>query len=199
MIMYNEADIFGTKMPAIRLEIIAGCMFAGKTSELVRRAKRLQSVGDTVLMINHTFDTRTCQSVKTHDGVRVSALKVNSLMKVIDTKEFREADAICIDEGQFFTDIGKFIEAIESEDKTIVIAALDGDRNRKPFRNITDLIPMCESFVKISALERLPNGNTVEANYSMLLCEDSGSNIIIGSSEKYKAVSRETYLNTHKK
>jgi len=190
-------------MPALRFELIIGCMFAGKSNELVRRAKRLEAVGSKVLMVNHDHDTRTCKSVKTHDGVKVSAVKVSSLMSLIGTSFLQEADAICIDEGQFFADIGEFITSLElysalmGRSKTIVVSSLDGDMNRKPWRNITDLVCLADSVTKVSALERLPDGEIVEANFSMLISDKEkheSNEVKIGAAETYKAVSRQTYI-----
>lgn len=188
-------------MTVLRFELIIGCMFAGKSSELVRRARRLESVGCKVLMINHDHDTRTCQSVRTHDGVKVSAVKVSNLTSLIDTTFVQQADVICVDEGQFFPDIGEFIYALEKTPKTVIVAALDGDMHRKPWRNITDLVCLADDVTKLSANERLPSGEIVVANFSMLLdttekCENS---IKIGAADTYKAVSRQTYLDQMEK
>jgi thymidine kinase len=176
-------------MKVLRLEIIAGCMFAGKTRELMRRAARLRSIGKKVVMINHSNDTRgeNQDVVRTHDEQKEQAIKTNLLMPLINIV----ADAICIDEGQFFPDLIDFIHAIETRDITVIVSGLDGDMNRKPFRQITDLIPMAESFDKLHALEKLPNGDVVTANYSMLI---DGDVAVIGGADKYKAVCRETYL-----
>ncbi len=52
------------------LTIIMGNMFSGKTSELIRRLKRLKSIGKDVVVVNSAKDTRSSEEVlKTHDGV----------------------------------------------------------------------------------------------------------------------------------
>ena len=38
------------------------------------------------------------------------------------------------------------------KDKIIIIAALDGTFDRKPFGNIPELIPLCDEVVKLNAI-----------------------------------------------
>ena len=53
------------------LELIIGSMYSGKSTELMRRVKRVQSIGMNCLVINHTNDTRVDGDfIQTHDGVR---------------------------------------------------------------------------------------------------------------------------------
>jgi len=128
--------------------------------------------------------------------VKVSAVKVSNLTSLLDTTFVQQADVICVDEGQFFTDIGDFIYALEKTPKIVIVAALDGDMNRKPWRNITDLVCMADDVTKLSANERLMSGEIVVANFSMLLnvSEKCEGGIKIGAADMYKAVSRQTYL-----
>ena len=39
------------------LEVIMGCMFSGKSTELIRRVHLFQSIGKRVCVINHNTDT----------------------------------------------------------------------------------------------------------------------------------------------
>ena len=60
------------------LELIIGPMFSGKTTELIRRCRRLKAVGKKVLIINHKRDNRNgTHSVSTHDGVKLTAKSVD--------------------------------------------------------------------------------------------------------------------------
>ena len=63
-----------------RVEIIIGCMFSGKSTELLRRCNRYKAIDKNVLLINHTNDTRTNNSVETHNHEVTSALKISSLI-----------------------------------------------------------------------------------------------------------------------
>lgn len=49
---------------------------------------------------------------------------------------------MAIDEGQFFTDIVEFSEEMADLGINVLIAALDGTFQRKPFGNIINLLPI---------------------------------------------------------
>ena len=114
-----------------RIEIILGCMFSGKSTELLRRCNRYHAIGKRVSLINHALDTRTDDSIKTHDGAKSVAIKLNRLMDFINDKTYREtlytSSVIGIDEAQFFDDLVEFVIAIEKLNKIVIIAGLDGD------------------------------------------------------------------------
>jgi thymidine kinase len=59
---------------------------------------------------------------------------------------------VAIDEGQFFLDIVEVSERLANEGVVVVIAALDGTFQRKPFGNILSLVPLAEQVVKLSAV-----------------------------------------------
>ena len=94
------------------LHIIMGNMFSGKTSELIRRLKRLKVIGREILVVNSAKDTRSEEQVlKTHDNVKFNCHKVYDLFDLLyDNDEFDKADIIAIDEAQFFPRLHKFVQ-----------------------------------------------------------------------------------------
>tara|TARA_Y100000385_G_scaffold279066_1_gene328227 strand:- start:4317 stop:4886 length:570 start_codon:yes stop_codon:yes gene_type:complete len=185
-----------------RIEIILGCMFSGKSTELLRRLSRYQAINIDTLLINHLFDTRTGNSIKTHDNLEKKALKVKTLMEIVNTDEYLNSNVIGIDEAQFFTDLKEFVLYSE-KNKTIIIAGLDGDSNREPFGEILNCIPLCDEVVKLTAMDMMKNDGT-KAIFSLKKkikneLNISNKNIDIGSEDKYLAVSREIFLQTKDK
>ena len=140
-----------------RVEIILGCMFSGKSTELLRRCNRYRAIGKNIILINHVVDTRTDSSIKTHDGTKNEAIKLTNLMSLIQDKQYRnilyESSVIGIDEAQFFDDLVEFVLAIERLNKIVIIAGLDGDSNRQPFGQILQCIPLCDTVVKLTAMD----------------------------------------------
>ena len=180
-----------------RIEIILGCMFSGKSTELIRRCNRYAAIGKRQLFINHTLDTRTTtNSVKTHAGQTHTALSLCSLMELIENKTYRDllynTDIIGIDEAQFFDDLIQFVIHIESLHKTVIIAGLDGDSDRKPFGQILNCIPLCDEVVKLTALDMISNDGT-KAIFSKRL-KTKEKVIAVGGKESYVAVSRANYF-----
>ena len=177
-----------------RIEIILGPMFSGKSTELMRRCSREEVIGKNVLYINHSFDTRTGDFIQTHSSHRKNALKLSSL-NLITEKDFNEANVIGIDEAQFFPDLYEFVLKCEENGKTVIMSGLDGDSNRKPFGKILDCIPLCDSIVKLTAMDMIDKNGT-EAIFSLRIknTQITQEQICIGAQDTYIAVSRKNYL-----
>lgn len=174
------------------IEIILGCMFSGKSTELLRRCRRYSSIGHAVLYINHSFDTRTDDFIQTHRGEKEHAVKCSSLMSIIDDPDVQQAQVIGIDESQFFEDLLEFVLVMEQQNKIIIIAGLDGDSNRKPFGHILECIPLCDSVVKLTAMDMVDkDGSTAIFSKRVI---HSSEQICVGASESYLAVSRQNYF-----
>lgn len=63
-----------------RIELIMGPMFAGKSTELLRRVKRLEISGKKCLSIKYAADTRySADSISTHDQIIRSAVACKKL------------------------------------------------------------------------------------------------------------------------
>lgn len=188
-------DIYNNKNKMGRIEIILGCMFSGKSTELLRRISRYDAINNSILLINSTKDTRTGKSIKTHNNDVKTALKLDNLMELFNKdnlESYNNAKVIGIDESQFFPDLLKFIEQSERDDKIIIIAGLDGDSNRKPFGQILSCIPLCDTIVKLKAMDMISKDGT-PAIFTKRI-DNSSEQIYIGAKNKYLAVSRKNYL-----
>ena len=99
-----------------RLEIILGCMYSGKSTELLRRCNRYASIGKKVLLINHALDTRTSDKIKTHQNVTQDAIKLENLFDIWKDenylKKFKSADVIGIDESK---QLDKFFNSLKKK------------------------------------------------------------------------------------
>jgi thymidine kinase len=140
------------------LELILGPMFAGKTSALQAILRRHKALGIQCIAYKPKLDNRQGGDnyMYTHDGDKVSACITTELLYHRDSLEYRAAKLIIIEEGQFFPDLYQFvIKAVEMDKKDIVVAGLDGDRFRKPFGEILQLIPIADRLTKLTSLCKL--------------------------------------------
>ena len=174
------------------LKIILGCMFSGKSTELIRRLSRYEAVGIPTLLINSSLDTRTDNNVKTHNNLTKSARKTKNLMSLVNSIEYLTNNVSGIDEAQFFTDLKEFVLYSENN-KIIIIVGLDGDSDRQPFGQILECIPLCDEVVKLTAMDMLSKDGT-KAIFSKRISNNNDSKILIGADEKYLAVSRNNFL-----
>ena len=97
------------------INLITGCMFSGKTSELINIAKINKIINRRVMIINYIDDTRYTDSsfITTHDNASLSceqSKKDITLMLV--NESFLSSEVICINEGQFFENLVEFVEKL---------------------------------------------------------------------------------------
>lgn len=135
---------------AMSIEVILGPMFAGKTTELLRRVRRHIVAGCECILIKFVRDVRyDAKAVCTHDKVALDTVPASRLYDVTDVDRF---DVIGIDEGQFFEDIVPFCEEMANKGKVVIVAALDGTWQRRPFGSILGLVPLAQDVVKLKAV-----------------------------------------------
>ena len=165
-------------------------MFSGKSSELLRKIRRFEHARKRCLVVNFSHDNRysLAEVMATHDKVTKTATKVTKLTPLL--KRVKDYDVVGIDEGQFFEDIVEFCEEVANMGKIVVIAALDGTFERKPFGNIINLIPMAE---KVSKLCAVCVYCTKEAAFTKRIVE-SRQIQLIGGAEMYKPVCRQCFF-----
>jgi thymidine kinase len=169
------------------LSIIMGNMFSGKTSELIRRLKRLKVIGKKIMVVNSAKDTRSPDEVlKTHDNVKFDCHKVYNLYDLMDKPGFEEADIIAIDEAQFFSNLKRFVEACLENDKDVILAGLDGDAFQRKWGELLDCIPLASEVTKLSALcKYCRHGNP--GPFTKRIVDDTTLELI-GGSDMYIAV-----------
>lgn len=180
------------------LTVILGCMFAQKTTELLRHIRRYKSIGYEVLVINSKRDTRygNVGEIISHDDRREQAQQVEFLSEIDEDVRSGNYQVIVIDEGQFFTDL--FIYVTKWADECpihIVVAGLDGTFEREPFGHLLCLIPHAEEVLRLSALCAMCSDGT-KAHYSKRIVTTplSSDVVLVGSSNIYQPVCRKHYL-----
>ena len=178
------------------LHLILGCMFSGKSTELIRQIKIYKMGGKKVVTITNSIDDRYGKDISTHDGKNITPdFRVKSLMPLVSDKIITESDIIFIEEGQFFNDIVDFCKlVVDKLGKSVVISALDGDYERKPFKPISDLISISDNITKLKAicLECSKDNIMSDALFSKRITNTKGQQLV-GGSETYKAVCRKHF------
>jgi len=176
------------------LSLIIGCMFAQKTTELLRRVRRYQSIGYQVLVVNYAADTRYGKDrVASHDKEFEKAICVSSLADIEPMVRSHAYQVLAIDEGQFFPDVYEKITAWADElPLHIVISGLDGTFRREPFGGMLRLIPHAEEVERLSAFCAQCKDGTI-AVYSKYTAASPTDGIMIGAAESYQPVCRRHY------
>lgn len=172
------------------IEVITGCMFAGKTEEFMRRINRLQYAKRKVLVFKPKVDIRyDDKKVVSHKGVSITAIVINDPLEILKHINDNVA-AVAIDEIQFFNStIIEVIRKLADDNKQVIVAGLDQDFRGEPFPIMKELLALAEFVTKLDAVcvecgqaatrtQRIINGK--EAKYDDEI-------ILIGAQEQYEA------------
>jgi thymidine kinase len=177
------------------IDIIMGCMFSGKSTELIRLANRYKVLDMNVLAVNHSLDNRYHESaVATHSDIKMDCLSISTLdeIKTKFNEKYTACKVLIIEEAQFFSGLYNFVlDACEKDNKNVLVVGLDGDSNRKEFGEILKLIPVCDSVKKLYGLCVKCKDGTKACFTKRLV--DNDNQVFIGSSE-FEAVCRKHYL-----
>jgi thymidine kinase len=172
-----------------RIELIIGPMFAGKSTELIRRVRRYSRTRKKCLVIKYKADTRySVESVSTHDRVEHRAESCTELKEVDHLID--EVDVVAIDEGQFFPDLLSFADRVANSGRIVIIACLDADFLRAPFGDVCNLVPRAELITKLTAV---CNRCTADAAFT-LRTTNATQQALIGGAEMYEPVCRSCHL-----
>jgi thymidine kinase len=174
------------------LDLIIGPMFSGKSTEIIRRIRLAHIINKRVLVIKPKIDNRyddlNSTKITSHAFEKEDCI-VLELLEEYDNL-INNYDIIIIDEGQFFTDLKKYvIKWVNINEKEIVVAGLDGDYTRNPIGMILDLIPQADNIIKLKSLcKECNNGNHAIFTHRKTLLENQKlleQQIKIGGDELY--------------
>lgn len=140
------------------IELIVGCMFAGKTSELIRRISVFKNAGIETIIFKPKFDWRKKEFGKltTHDGQEKYDVffvnKVEEVKKILDSKKIKPK-ILAFDEVQFLIpEFVSYIEELANEGFYVICAGLDKGFNDKLFVTVLRLMSLAEFITKLKAI-----------------------------------------------
>ena len=173
------------------LKLILGCMYSGKTTEILRIVNSLKHIDEIPLIIKPIIDNRySIDKISTHDNIEYDCKTVNNLSELKNI----ENNYIIIEEAQFFKDLYLFIiHQVDINHKNVIIVGLDGDSNRENFGNIHKLIPLCDDIIKLKAYCSICKDGT-PGIFSKRINIKNKDTIFVGSDNDYIAVCRKCYL-----
>ena len=82
------------------IEVICGCMFSGKTEELIRRIRRAQIAKLSVIVFKPIIDSRYSKTLSAHNNDKINSSPIAKSTEMIQSSN--GCDVIGIDEAQFF-------------------------------------------------------------------------------------------------
>lgn len=128
------------------IEVITGCMFAGKTTALIQvlTAPQLSSSQQRCIGIKHATDTRYGSTLRSHDGHVFSAAYAKSAMEMLLAVEHSH-HIVGIDEAQCFgTDLADACKVLRESGRKVIACGLDVDAYGAPFPTMQALMKVAD-------------------------------------------------------
>lgn len=182
------------------IEVITGCMFAGKTEEFIRRLVRLGYAKFEIQVFKPTIDNRYSENqVVSHSKKAFEAISVKNSEALL-TNLKPTTNVVGIDEVQFFdNNIVKLADYLADKGIIVIVNGLDKDFRGEAFINVEQLMTRAEEVKKLHAIcvkcgnlanrtQRLINGKP--ANYYDQI-------VLIGEKDKYEARCRHCHEVTY--
>ena len=168
------------------IEVICGCMFSGKTEELIRRLNRAIIARQPVRIFKPTFDSRYHpDDVVSHNQNSISSTSVQQARDVLTLTE--DCQVVGIDEAQFFDPaIVEVCNELANRGKRVIVAGLDMDSEGRPFGPMPYLMAVAEYVTKVHAICAVSGS---PASFSFRLTTDK-EQLHVGTHEHYEARSR---------
>lgn len=181
-----------------RIEVVCGCMYSGKTEELIRRMRQVMIARQPCRIFTPRLDTRySVGHVASHTGAKLEAVPVSSISEVVAGAE--DVHVIAIDELHFLedspADILEGCQALADRGLRVLVAGLDQNYRAEPFPAMMQLMAVAEQVDKLYAIcvrcgayatrsQRLINGRPAPAN---------APTIVVGGLDLYEARCRACY------
>ncbi len=168
-----------------RVTVFCGCMFAGKTGELISRSRVASLEGLDPLVFRPSIDTRgPLGAVITHDGSvsfpAVTISRAAEISRIIDPSSNR---FIAIDEAQFLGDeLIEVVRSLRASGVDVFISTLDRDFTGQAWRAIPRLLSLADEVIKMMAICNLC-GKPASTSFRKITEPDL---IRIGGSDTYE-------------
>lgn len=205
-----------------KITVITGPMKCGKSEEILRRIRRYKIAERNVIVFKPDTDNRFSEDeVVSRDGneadcIVIPASNPEYIFSFVDNS----TDVIVIDEAQFFEPhtecsacciskdcadckqgadkkgITDVVQELFDKGYEVIVAGLDMTSERKPFREMPQLMAIAHEVIKLKAVCEYCKKE--EAVYSIALF-DKQDEIEVGDAGKYKVACPRCYLKYMKK
>ena len=171
------------------IEVVCGCMFSGKTEELIRRARRAEIAKQKVAIFKPRIDNRySAQHIVSHSEQSLTSTVVDDASEILALSE--NAQVVGVDEGQFFkANLVEVCEKLANQGKRVIVAGLDQDYRGKPFEPMPQLLAVAEYITKTLAI-CVVCGNPADRTQRKT---QSADRVLVGAKDIYEARCRHCF------
>ncbi len=179
--------------PSGMLEVTTGCMFSGKTQELIRRLDQERYASAAIQVFKPALDDRyALEAVASHRRTRFPAIAVPDVA-ALRAQLRDDTRVVGVDEAQFFSaELVPLAQALADGGRHVILAGLDLDFRGRPFGPMPILCALADRLTKLQASCQHPGCGSRQATRTQRLIEgqpapEDAPLIAIGGPSTYQA------------
>ncbi len=140
------------------IHVITGCMFSGKTEELLRQLRRASVGGRSVLLVRPSVDTRTSSEIaESRSGTSFACTTVATANDIHAAVAASPCEVVAIDEAEMFDEgLAAIADRLAVEGYEVIVSGLDTDFAGRPFGAMPTLLALADSVAKLTAICTFP-------------------------------------------
>lgn len=130
--------------------ITSGAMYAGKTTELIRRVRTFTLARRSAIVYEPALARRfnAAEQVITHDGLAWQAVHTNSPAEILAHVREHRPQVVGIDEAQFYdASIVDVVQEMANEGHYVIVAGLAQTSEGKPFGPMPQLLAIADNII----------------------------------------------------
>lgn len=173
--------------------ITSGSMYAGKTTELIRRIRTYILARRTAVVFQPGMARRftSGEEVVSHDGVRFDARYVDNPFEMLWYAETHAPDVIGIDEVQFFPEtLPEVVQELANRGHYVIAAGLAQTSEGRPFGCMPHLLALADSVTSVYGV-CVQCGEPATKSFAL---QPKQAVVEVGAGDKYEARCRKCWV-----
>jgi thymidine kinase len=177
--------------------ITSGSMYAGKTTDLIRRVRNFVLAKRTAVVFQPRIAKRFSEDevIMSHDGLRFEAVLTDNPMEIMWYAEMHKPSVIAIDEAQFYDmSLVDVVQELANRGHYVILAGLSQTSEGKPFGIMPYLLTIADNITSVYGV-CVQCGEPATKPFALRAKTEEVS---IGAGDKYEARCRKCWLEGRK-
>lgn len=172
------------------IEVVSGCMYSGKTEELIRQIRRCELARQSYVTFKPRVDQRySDDDIVSHNQDAIGSIVIDRAKDIYKYVE-HSTRVVGIDEAQFFdSELVEVATKLAGHGRRVIVAGLDTDWRGKPFGPMPELLAVADVIRKQYAICMVCGESATRTQRLVNQKED----VLVGSFKMYEARCREHF------
>lgn len=177
--------------------ITSGSMYAGKTTELIRRVRNFILAKRKAVVFQPTIAKRYSDDevIVSHDGLRFDAIHADNPLEILWYAEMHHPSVIAIDEAQFYDhSLVEVVQELANRGHYLIVAGLSQTSEGKPFGIMPQILCAADNITSVYGICVVCG----EPSTKPFALRPKKEDVSVGAGDKYQARCRKCWVDGRK-